>query len=201
VVLFPGALLPLHIFEPRYRQMTADVLAGRRLLAMARLRPGYEADYEGRPPIFSTCGLGYVASAEDLPGGRYNLLVRGVGRVALQVELPAEQFPYRRIQARFLIDTHSAQPETLVTRHEMLLAIVDRLASCLREGSGKLREIVRSSPSPSGCTDVLAAAIVHDADERQDLLESLDPADRLDKLIAHVSTLLVRFGPGSHALN
>lgn len=201
VVLFPGALLPLHVFELRYRAMTAAVLAGKRLLALARLRPGYEQDYEGRPPIFPTCGLGYVTAADELPGGRYNILLRGVGRVAIQAELPADELLYRRIQARFLIDSHSSRPETLVTSHEMLLAIVDRLATYLPEGADQLREVVRSSRSPSGCADVLAAAIVPDADERQRLLETLDPADRLDTLIGHVSTLLVRFGPGSGALN
>ena len=52
VVLFPNALLPLHIFEPRYRQMTADALEGERLIAMALLRPGWESSSPpAEPPI------------------------------------------------------------------------------------------------------------------------------------------------------
>jgi uncharacterized protein len=48
VVLFPNVFLPLHIFEPRYRQMIGDALAGDRIIGMVLLRPGYEEDYEGR---------------------------------------------------------------------------------------------------------------------------------------------------------
>jgi Lon protease-like protein len=52
VVLFPNVFLPLHIFEPRYKEMVADALAGDRIIGMALLRPGWEGDYEGRPPIY-----------------------------------------------------------------------------------------------------------------------------------------------------
>ena len=58
VVLLPGALLPLHVFEPRYREMTRDVVAGRRRMAVARLQPGFEADYHGRPPMPHTRWIG-----------------------------------------------------------------------------------------------------------------------------------------------
>ena len=53
VVLFPNVFLPLHIFEPRYRQMFTEALAGDRMVGMVLLRPGYEADYEGTPPIYN----------------------------------------------------------------------------------------------------------------------------------------------------
>jgi Lon protease-like protein len=98
-VLFPGAILPLHVFEPRYREMTRDVLDSTRMLAIARLRPGYEHDYYGRPPMFSTAGIGYVIGSDELPNGRYNLLVRGIGRVSVDNELPPDK-SYRRVQAR-----------------------------------------------------------------------------------------------------
>ncbi|HEX3850250.1 MAG TPA: LON peptidase substrate-binding domain-containing protein, partial [Polyangiaceae bacterium] len=60
VVLFPGALLPLHVFEPRYRELARQVLSGRQLMAVARLKPGFEEHYEGRPPVFEVCGVGSV---------------------------------------------------------------------------------------------------------------------------------------------
>ena len=50
VVLFPGVFLPLHIFEPRYREMVADALSTDRMIGMALLRDGWQHDYEGRPP-------------------------------------------------------------------------------------------------------------------------------------------------------
>ncbi|HEY8944483.1 MAG TPA: LON peptidase substrate-binding domain-containing protein, partial [Polyangiaceae bacterium] len=73
-VLLPGALLPLHIFEPRYREMTRDVLAARRRLAITRLRPGFEELYQGRPPLFETCGVGAIVEDSRHADGRYDIV-------------------------------------------------------------------------------------------------------------------------------
>src|SRR5450432_1488382 len=79
-VLFPGALLPLHVFEPRYRSLTRDVLAGRKLMGIARLKPGFEGNYEGRPPLFEVCGIGSVTESVERPDGRFDLTLRGLAR-------------------------------------------------------------------------------------------------------------------------
>ena len=78
VVLFPNVFLPLHIFEPRYRRMVADALAGDRIIGMVLLRPGWEADYEGRPPVYPIGCAGLITHAEPLPDGRYNIVLRGL---------------------------------------------------------------------------------------------------------------------------
>src|SRR5689334_16300545 len=78
-VLLPGGLLPLHVFEPRYRELTRDCLAGNRLMAIARLQPGYEVAYHARPPVQPLCGVGRILCADELPDGRFHLLLRGVG--------------------------------------------------------------------------------------------------------------------------
>src|SRR5689334_12259387 len=75
-VLLPGGLMPLHVFEPRYRDLTRDCLAGTQLMAVARLRPGYETAYYGRPPVYDRCGVGRIICSEELPDGRFALLVR-----------------------------------------------------------------------------------------------------------------------------
>jgi Lon protease-like protein len=80
VVLFPNVFLPLHIFEPRYREMVADALAGDRMIGMVLLRPGWERDYEGRPPIFPIGCSGLLTHNEKLPDGRYNIVLRGIER-------------------------------------------------------------------------------------------------------------------------
>ena len=77
-VLFPNVFLPLHIFEPRYRQMVAESLSGDRIIGMVMLKPGYEADYEGRPPIYTTGCSGLITHVERLDDGRYNLVLRGL---------------------------------------------------------------------------------------------------------------------------
>jgi Lon protease-like protein len=78
VVLFPQVFLPLHIFEPRYREMVADALAGDRIIGMVLLRPGWEDDYDGRPPIYPIGCAGLITNAERLADGRYNIVLRGL---------------------------------------------------------------------------------------------------------------------------
>ena len=78
VVLFPTALLPLHIFEPRYRAMVADALEGERLIGMVMLRPGWERHYEGTPPVYPIGCAGFITHAERLADGRYNIMLRGL---------------------------------------------------------------------------------------------------------------------------
>jgi Lon protease-like protein len=200
-VLFPGALLPLHVFEPRYRDMTRDVLGGSRMMAVARLKPGYEADYYGRPEVHAVAGVGYVIAAEQLEDGRYNIVLRGVGRIRIAEELPAAH-SYRTVRAEMLVDTHSQRAASEVAAaHEQVIAMCDRLSHLLDEGGDNLRELVRAVPSPAGCVDVLAAALVTDTDERQRLLEALDPADRLERLLGHVALLVSHFSSGPKSVN
>ena len=94
VVLFPNVFLPLHIFEPRYRAMTADALAADRLIGMVLLRPGWERDYEGRPSIYRIGCSGVITHVEQTQDGRYNLVLRGLDRFRVVEE--DDERPYRR---------------------------------------------------------------------------------------------------------
>src|SRR6266478_35888 len=80
VVLFPRAVLPLHIFEERYKVMTADALSGDRLIAMALLRPGWEKNYYGKAAIEPVVCLGQILTHEQLDDGKYNFLLQGICR-------------------------------------------------------------------------------------------------------------------------
>ena len=86
VVLFPGVFLPLHIFEPRYRAMTEDALSGDRLIGMVLLKPGYEAEYEGRPAIYPVGCTGLITHAEPLKDGRFNIVLQGLERFRVREE-------------------------------------------------------------------------------------------------------------------
>src|SRR5690348_5554222 len=107
VLLFPRAVLPLHIFEERYKQMTADVLrpGGHRQIAMALLRPGWERDYYARPAIEPVVCVGTILSHERLPDGRYNLLLQGHTRARVVQE--SGEAPYRQAQLEMLVETES----------------------------------------------------------------------------------------------
>jgi Lon protease-like protein len=86
VVLFPNVSLPLHIFEPRYREMVSDALDGDRIIGMVLLRPGWERDYDGRPPIYPVGCAGLITHAERHPDGRYNIVLRGLEKFRVKSE-------------------------------------------------------------------------------------------------------------------
>src|SRR3954470_1943750 len=102
VVLFPNVFLPLHIFEPRYREMVADALKSDRMIGMALLRPGWQADYEGRPPVYPIGCSGVITHAETLDDGRYNIVLRGVERFRILEE--DDRLSYRRARVEQLPD-------------------------------------------------------------------------------------------------
>src|SRR5688572_11857794 len=87
LLMFPHVVQPLHIFEPRYCAMLEDALAGDKLIAMVLLQPGWEENYEGRPPIAPVVCLGKIMAHERLPTGRHNILLRGLRRAAIRREL------------------------------------------------------------------------------------------------------------------
>jgi Lon protease-like protein len=91
VTLFPAALLPLHIFEPRYRAMVADALDGERLIGMVMLRPGWEPRYERAPEVYPVGCAGFITHADRLPDGRYNIMLRGLEKFRIVEERAARE--------------------------------------------------------------------------------------------------------------
>jgi len=198
-VLLPGGLLPLHVFEPRYRELTRDCLAGSQLMGIARLRPGYETTYYGRPPVYEKCGVGRIICSEELPDGRFALLLRGIARVEIARELPSPR-NYRMVEAHTL-DDDSYDPQDAHDHYRRLILLCDRLAEVIEQGGAQLRDLVRSFDSPGACADAVAAALVMDADARQELLEARDPMVRLQRTLGHVSHLLCELAPCQGAVN
>jgi len=98
VVLFPNVFLPLHIFEPRYREMVADAVANDRLIGMVLLRPGWEHDYEKQPPVYPIGCSGVMTHVEQLADGRYNIVLRGIDRFRILEE------DYRRSYRRAAVE-------------------------------------------------------------------------------------------------
>src|SRR5687767_5493660 len=127
VVLFPNVFLPLHIFEPRYRQMIAESLAGDRIIGMVLLRQGYEDDYDGCPPIYATGCSGLITHSERLEDGRYNLVLQGLEKFTIHAEeAPAAGRLYRSAVITPLQESVGAgerdQLRSLRQRLESLLA-------------------------------------------------------------------------------
>jgi len=122
--LFPNASHAFHIFEPRYRAMVADALKGDRIIGMVMLQPGYEANYEGRPPVFPIGCAGLITDYEELPDGRFNIVLGGL--VKFRVTGEDDSRPYRL--ARVV-----AMPEVLDAKETVALGKErQRLESLLR---------------------------------------------------------------------
>jgi Lon protease-like protein len=108
VVLFPRMPLALHVFEPRYRAMVADALESHRAIGMVLLKPGWEADYEGRPPVYPVGCAGLIERCEKLADGRYDVLLKGVARFRMAGERPG--LPYRVAEASYTGDIMGEVP-------------------------------------------------------------------------------------------
>lgn len=93
LVLFPGMPVPLHVFEPRYCSMVADALAGPRMMGMVLLRPGWEADYHGRPAVYEVGCAGRMEQCQPLADGRFDIVVKGTVRFRIREEHAGK--PYR----------------------------------------------------------------------------------------------------------
>ncbi len=119
IMLFPHASRPLHIFEPRYRRMVADALAGDRIIGMVMLRPGYEDEYEGNPPIYEIGTAGVIANVEEFPDGRYNIVLRGVTKFRVTSEDWSR--PYRMADVVAIPDPLGEDERIPLRRHRQLL--------------------------------------------------------------------------------
>jgi uncharacterized protein len=194
VVLFPQALLPLHIFEERYRKMARDLLSSHRHLAVAMLESPDDAMGPGRPPVRPIMGVGEVVVAHELPDGRFNIVVRGRARVHLDEELLSD-LPYRLIRASVRSDLPVGAPGELADADQSLRALVGRLADNIPEGGELLRQVVASQSTPTELSDVLAAALIVDAHKRQRLLETRNVLRRIEIVTAEVVAMTSRVGP------
>tara|TARA_R110002072_G_scaffold1258_2_gene10278 strand:- start:29 stop:724 length:696 start_codon:yes stop_codon:yes gene_type:complete len=97
-VILPAGLLPLHVFEERYREMLKDALAGERLVALAHLLPGYEEHYEGSPEIDPYVCVGRIVMDQELPDGRFNMVLAGVRRAKIIEEDRSKPYRVGRVQ-------------------------------------------------------------------------------------------------------
>jgi len=197
VVFFPHTLLPLHIFEPRYRQMLADCLAGDRRLAVVLLRPGWEAEYYGRPAVYSVAGTGEIVASERLPDGRSNILLKGLGRIMIEGEVPSPK-PYRIARASWLDEVYPSGGEAELTSHvDHLRRLCGDLLGTLPEPVPAFLEILTQRDSPSVFVDRVSSLVVNEVEARQRLLELSDVQQRIAEVIAVLETLVGRIKQGS----
>jgi Lon protease-like protein len=176
-VLFPNVFLPLHIFEPRYRQMVADAVESDRIIGMALLRPGWEQDYEGRPPVYPIGCAGLITHVERLDDGRYNIVLHGLEKFRLVSETGDRAYRQARIET--ILD------ECAASDRESLREARHRLESLIVPSSdpGVAERRVPASMPDVDLVNALAQYLELEPLERQALLEREGPLRRCHSLI------------------
>jgi Lon protease-like protein len=172
VVLFPNLVLPLHVFEPRYREMVCDALAGDRLIAMALLREGWEKDYAGNPPVYDVVCVGRIVQEHELPDGRFNFLLQGLRRGRIRRELSDSLgLPYRTVEVDLLPDL--ADDLDPAARDGWRQTLLDLLRSMLPQAP------LPEEASLENCVNLLAAVALQDPKDQQAVLAADRVAERL----------------------
>jgi ATP-dependent Lon protease len=182
VVLFPRALLPLHVFEPRYRALLKDCLATNRAMAIALVPDPNDVDARGQPKLARIAGVGVVVEHHELPDGRSNILVHGHARVALD-ELPFVP-PYRIARATVVDDVNTPVPETERTA---LVAAASSLVAELARRDPRFSFTLAPSLPPGRIADLCAHHLIVDATTRQALLEERDVCARVARVTGELA--------------
>jgi Lon protease-like protein len=183
VVLFPNVFLPLHVFEPRYREMVADAMAADRLIGMVLLRPGWERDYEGRPAVYPVGCLGVMTHIEPIAGGRYNIMLRGIERFRIAHE--DHERSYRRAAMERLAEHPLADEDrAAVARHRARLELLLEPAGERRPGRSRTADVKIPSEMPDAdLVNALAQHLDLEPVEKQALLERPTLRDRAESLV------------------
>lgn len=191
-VFYPGILFPLHIFERRYRKMTADVLEGDRLIAMAVLKPGWELLPEDRvPPIYDMVCLSCITAEERLADGRYYLVLQGLSRARVVSERSSD-LPYRIGELELCSDEERGVTEGDDQRiREELLRGVQALHPDLAVNPMLVQALDRELPLGTFC-DSLAHSLHLPLRENQRILEELDVIQRCQIVFEAIQSELAR---------
>jgi len=179
VVLFPSVQVPLYIFEPRYRQMTASVLEGDGRIGMTVVQPPHRGQMAGDPPVFPVGCLGEVGHSEQHADGTYHLILQGTSRFRLEAEVPRESERLYRVADVTLLDEvasiGSLERERSRVLELMRLIVPDRADSFRVESFAKLDDVT--------FVNAFCQSLDFSALEKQQLLEANGVRERCDQLV------------------
>jgi len=176
LVFFPQTRMPLHIFEPRYRQMIADAVASDMRFGMVLLRPGWENDYFGTPAVHPFGTLSIIEQAVPLDDGRFNILIRGDVRVRIVGEVSREPYRMARVVAR---PEHEHGNEESYAQRTWLADLARQYLHYLPD-QATVPEIDTVNLEP--LTNALIMSLNIDTEEKQRLLENDDLIARAEEV-------------------
>ena len=174
VMLFPNISRPLHIFEPRYREMVADALNGDRIIGMVLVEPGHDDHFDGAPPIYAVGCAGVIADVQMFPDGRYNIALKGLTKFRVLRE---------NLDLAYRVAEVEALPEIIDDDERAGLRAQRATLS-----AAFARRVPDAEPPPPELTDEdlvngLAQFLVMDPTDRQQLLEQDGPLARSRALL------------------
>jgi len=187
-VLFPRQVLPLHIFEPRYRAMVADALTGEKVIAIALLKPNYEPHYfTSRAPIHPLVGGGRIIAAEKLDDGKFNILLRGEARANVLEEFPGR--PYRVARIRTVESYCNSSPTIRAQLRRQLHEAVRHHLESEAEAGQQYLQLFEAPLSLGELADQIAGTLPLAGEVRQRLLAELEACARARMLLKQIHTL------------
>jgi Lon protease-like protein len=197
VVLFPRAVLPLHVFEERYKTMTSDALGGDRLIAMALLRPGWEKNYYNKPAIEPVVCVGKILTHERLDDGKYNFLLQGTMRAKIAREHSTHDHPYRTAELIPLEESPVMEID-LGGEREKLISMFSE-AELGRTPVGRQFGQMLSSPlSTADIVDLIAFNFLENLELKQSLLADTDVRHRVGRTVRALEEIVPLLLPAGH---
>ena len=195
VVFYPCTLLPLHVFEPRYRRMVEDARKGEGLIGMVKLRPGWEGSYYQDPPVHDIACVGKLVEVFALPDGRYNVVLCGVKRARIASYVDKET-PYRIARVE-LVDDRPIPESERARAEELKERLIRRIGELPRRTlkHNNLCLALKKLDAPLGCVaDLVADSMLIAPPLKQRILDELCPIARaravLDQIEGELSLLV-----------
>jgi Lon protease-like protein len=194
VVLLPEGAVPLHIFEPRYRQMMEDALAGDRRIGMIAVRPEHAHEMAGDPPLYEVGCAGFVTEHQRLADGRFHLVLRAAHRFRVLRELPRDGARLYRVAEIEALDDGPGEPAAAARARDRVVELLDRLAERLL---GAERSVDAQQLRALGLAQFaagVAQAVALPTREKQALLEADSVQARLERLASALDFHLALLG-------
>jgi Lon protease-like protein len=170
-VMMPGSVVPLHVFEHRYRALIEHALRASGLMAIATLMPGYEKDYDGRPPIWPEVGVGQMIAHQELADGRSNVLLRCVARGVIVRELPPDH-TFREAEIELL---HDERGDTSAASAR-IRGLISQVGGYSAEASTEATRLLQLDGVE--LIDALARKLIEDPDEQRRYLRQNSLSER-----------------------
>jgi uncharacterized protein len=195
LVLFPHVMQPLHIFEPRYRELLEDALAGDRMIVMAVLAPGWQRNYEGRPKVHSMACLGHITTHCRLADGTYNVLVLGLQRVRLLRELATAR-SFREAKIKLCEDQYrGGSLRRQRALQQQFRDVLVQVLPTMPEAREQLDQLLGNNVPLGLLTDVVSYLLDIDLARKQSLLAEVNVYRRADLLLTDLSEAAAGLAP------